>query len=93
MLCDEILHELEEEQNTNPNGPPKIVDSCPIRSIREVKADGTDIYLGDLGFRRFDYQDMNDAMEEEMLVKQRLIDENMAKVVGDPTIVWTVGGE
>jgi len=90
-LCDKVIRELEDEYKTNPDGSLEIVEVCPIRSIREVKADGTDVYLGDLGFRRYDYAELSTATEEERQKKKTLIDINMAKKTGDPSIVWSVG--
>ncbi|KAJ6486066.1 hypothetical protein C8R47DRAFT_980007, partial [Mycena vitilis] len=44
-LLDAILEELE----AAPNEPTlKIVDACPVRAIREVKEDGTDMFLGEI---------------------------------------------
>ncbi|KAJ7606781.1 acyl-CoA N-acyltransferase [Mycena polygramma] len=44
-LSDAFLVELEAARNE----PLKIVDACPVRAIREVKEDGTDIFLGEIG--------------------------------------------
>jgi hypothetical protein len=65
------------------------VDYCPVRSIREVKPDGTDVYLGDIYVDRCANKEMNDDNEDKEI---DLINVNMAKLSGDPTIVWTVGG-
>ena len=43
----------------NPNGPLEIAGSYPVRSIREVKADGTKVYLGDIRIDRCDNEEMN----------------------------------
>lgn len=59
-----------------------------MRSIREVKADGTDVYLGDILVNRCANEEMNDNKAEDL----SLIDVNLAKEPGDPTIVWTIGG-
>ncbi|KAJ7361139.1 acyl-CoA N-acyltransferase [Mycena albidolilacea] len=42
---DKLLAELEEARN---DPTLKIVDACPVGSIREVKEDGTDIFLGNI---------------------------------------------
>jgi len=89
-LCYEALRELEEEQKINPDGPLKIMESCPVRSIREVKADGTDVFLGDVGFDRCGYDEL-DATADADLEKKRLVDANRARKKGDPCIVWTFG--
>ena len=65
------------------------MDYCPVRSIREVKPDGTDMYLGDIYVDRCANKEMNDDNEDKDI---DLINVNMAKLSGDPTIVWTIGG-
>ncbi|KAJ7492076.1 hypothetical protein FB451DRAFT_1551504 [Mycena latifolia] len=45
---DKLLGELEAAREDETL---KIVDDCPVRHIREVREDGTDIFLGDIGFR------------------------------------------
>ncbi|KAJ7708904.1 GNAT domain-containing protein [Mycena rosella] len=59
---------------------------CPVRHIREVREDGTDVFIGDLGFARSSWTEVLDADE-----KARLAAENNARAVGDPDIVWHVG--
>jgi len=73
----------------NPDGPLKVVDSCPVRSIREVKADGTDVFLGDIGVDRCANEELDDDNADK---ENSLVDANMAKQTGDPSIVWTIGG-
>lgn len=62
---------------------------CPVRSIREVQADGTEIYIGDIGIDRSGYEELalSDANEQ-----QRMADINETKPIGDPSIDWTIGG-
>ncbi|KAJ7194738.1 acyl-CoA N-acyltransferase [Mycena pura] len=45
-LSDKLLAELEAARD---DPVPKIVDGCPVRIIREVVDDSTDIFLGDIG--------------------------------------------
>lgn len=84
---DRLFIELTEDIARDGDKPPKFVDACPVRSIREVQADGTDIFLGDIFFHRarFEY-----LQGEE---KKRKAGENDAKLAGDPSILWTVGGK
>ncbi|KAL0951707.1 hypothetical protein HGRIS_008382 [Hohenbuehelia grisea] len=63
----------------------KVIDGCPIRSLREVQPDGSELYLGDLGVRRCTWTEVLEERE-----KQRLVDENAARAAGDPGIVWQV---
>jgi hypothetical protein len=88
-ICDAAIRELEEEDRTNPDGPLKILDLCPVRSIREVRANGTDKYLGDIAIGRCTNDEMNDDSKDPEIDLTVL---NLAKETGDPTIVWTVGG-
>ena len=59
----------------------RIVDACPVQCIREVHADGTDTFIGDISIRR------------ESTQMEWASSENETKAVGDPTIVWTIGCE
>jgi hypothetical protein len=63
-----------------------------VRSIREVKADGTDVFLGDIDCDRCGYEELNETTEEEKTEKKSLVDANAAKQTGDPSIIWTFGG-
>ncbi|CAK5280769.1 unnamed protein product [Mycena citricolor] len=45
--ADDILAQLEAAKDDTEL---KTVDGCPVRSIREVREDGTDVFLGDIGF-------------------------------------------
>lgn len=88
-VCDAAIRELEEEHRINPDGPLKVLEFCPVRSIREVKADGTDVYLGDIGVDRCAHEELDDSNENK---GNSLVEANMAKQAGDPSIVWTIGG-
>ncbi|KAJ6566993.1 hypothetical protein B0H19DRAFT_940905 [Mycena capillaripes] len=57
-------------------------EDCPVRSIREVKADGTDVYIGNITFKRCNWWDVQGQERE------RLMAENNARPTGDPKIVW-----
>lgn len=78
---DEVLAELAQEQF---NGQLKFVGGCPVQYIREVADDGTETFIGDLFIHRcgFPHEDARAALSEE----------NEARPVGDPAIVWCVGG-
>lgn len=81
-----ILDELKEEDASNPDGPPKLVDGCPVRHLREVLPDGTDIYLGDIGIGRAQLQEVIDPVE-----RKKQVDINANKPLGDPSIIWMFG--
>ncbi|KAI9507814.1 GNAT domain-containing protein [Russula earlei] len=84
--ADAVWGELEQANAESPDGPLKVVGGCPVRSILEENEDGTYTYLGDCGIFRNRYEDVMD-MEE----RARRVQENNAKPVGDPDIVWSIG--
>jgi hypothetical protein len=76
---DKVLEDLREGKT--------VVDGCPVQHIREVQPDGTELYLGDLSVSRNAWVEVEDKD-----LRARLTKENMEKPVGDPSIVWTLGG-
>ena len=76
---DKILEDLREGKT--------MVDGCPVQHIREVRPDGTDLFLGDLSVSRNGWPEVTDEELRENMTK-----ENLDKPVGDPSIVWTLGG-
>jgi hypothetical protein len=85
--ADAIWNELEQASTESPDGPLKIVGGCPVRSILEENDDGSYTYLGDCGFIRHMFDDVTDAEE-----RARLVQENNARLPGDPDIIWSMGG-
>ncbi|KAJ7782405.1 acyl-CoA N-acyltransferase [Mycena maculata] len=63
---------------------PQFVEDCPVRSIREVKGDGTDVYLGNITFKRCSWWEVQGAQREQ------LIEQNTIRPAGDPNIIWQV---
>jgi hypothetical protein len=85
--ADAIWNELEQANTESPDGPLKVVDGCPVRSILEENDDGSYTYLGDCGFDRNMFYDVMDVEE-----RARLVQENDARPAGDPDIIWSMGG-
>ncbi|KIJ65050.1 hypothetical protein HYDPIDRAFT_88753 [Hydnomerulius pinastri MD-312] len=83
---DAIIAELKEEERLNPDGPLKLVGGCPVRHIREVLPDGTDIYLGDIGINRAQLEEVFEPEE-----RRQALEVNNSKAIGDPSIIWTFG--
>ncbi|KAG2137623.1 GNAT domain-containing protein [Suillus bovinus] len=72
---DATLEFLRKSAQDFPDGPLQFVDACPVRYLREVKEDGTDVLLGDVGFRRWKQTQEDDAKKQ----------------AGDPTIQYAIG--
>lgn len=83
--ADALLQELRDLQD-KADGP-YLVSGCPFKIIREVKDDGTDVFLGDVSIGRNDYEYKSFA-ERETLVQERT-----EKRPGDPGICWCFGGQ
>ncbi|KAI0361483.1 hypothetical protein OH77DRAFT_1417744 [Trametes cingulata] len=84
--ADAALEELKRASADHPDEPPIFVSACPVRSLREVREDGTDIFLGDITLVR---ERWPDVMDKE--VKERLAKPNAEKPAGDPGIIWCIG--
>lgn len=87
-LSDGTLKELEAAKES----PDLIlVGDCPVRAIREVKGDGEDTFIGDIGIMRSaDGKLMAPAGADDER-KAKYVEENAARKLGDPKITWTVG--
>ncbi|OJA14980.1 hypothetical protein AZE42_12059, partial [Rhizopogon vesiculosus] len=83
---DAILEYLRKSEEKFPNGPLQFVDACPVRHIREVKENGTDVLIGDFAFGRGSFEEVLDGVE-----RKQMQEENAYKKAGDPTIQFSVG--
>lgn len=70
------------------------VGHCPVQAIREVLDNGQDVYLGDINFTRLRDGKLLGPSGVEVNAEQapRYAAENAGRAIGDPDIVWTVGG-
>jgi RimJ/RimL family protein N-acetyltransferase len=84
---DSVLHELFKAEIDDPHGRPKIVEGCPVNILREVREDGSEVYLGDISIKRYNWVEVADQDQ-----KSRLLEENTRRSVGDPDIIWGFGG-
>ncbi|KZT44632.1 hypothetical protein SISSUDRAFT_37929 [Sistotremastrum suecicum HHB10207 ss-3] len=80
---DQEWTELQEAASKNSEAP-RVFGFCPVRSIREVQEDGSQLYLGDCCFDRWGADLITDEVEE-------IGRENEEKPVGDESIIWTFG--
>ncbi|KAF7971418.1 hypothetical protein HWV62_21280 [Athelia sp. TMB] len=83
------LRELREAETRDPEGALIFVDHCPIRSIREIKPSGEEIFIGDCGIQRCLFDEFEG--DEDSTKLTQAVEENTGKVTGDPSIVWCVG--
>ena len=87
-----IIDALEKHQRDKPLGTPGFAGGCPVRYLREVKInpDGSEeeFLIGDVGFSRHGFPEIDDRVQADAMTM-----ENMSRAVGDPEIVWMVGGE
>ncbi|KAK0481810.1 hypothetical protein IW261DRAFT_1583758 [Armillaria novae-zelandiae] len=88
LLSDKILEELDSARD---EALLRIVDDCPVRYIREVREDGTDVFIGDVAIIRCTMMDLTTSSEISQEEKDRLLVENISRPAGDPKIVWTIG--
>jgi len=70
----------------------KVVGECPVRAIREVQDDGTDIYIGDIGISRCNHGELIGLNELDWENGPKCKEENDALKVGDLRILWVIGG-
>ncbi|KAK7690816.1 hypothetical protein QCA50_005916 [Cerrena zonata] len=59
---------------------------CPLKCIRHVKEDGTQVLVGNVGVGRCSFS----YLEDDQKAKQ-LAAENERRSIGDPEIVWALG--
>jgi len=77
--CSTKISKGEEEGNER-----ILFSECPVQSIREVRENGEEIYIGEARIARSAYLDVRD--EEESI---RMTRTNLDRPVGDPEILWT----
>lgn len=84
---DSLLKDLYDAADNN--RAPIVSRGCPVRSLREIKEDGSDLFIGDISIDRagrFTY--LRDAESEA-----QKIEHNKSLPTGDPEIIWDIGGE
>jgi len=85
-----ILQELEGAKDASEL---LLVESCPVRVIREVKEDGSDVFIGDIGVTRCAHGELMGLNGIDWEKKAMLEGKNNDLPVGDPSIIWSFGGE
>ena len=89
-VAEEILKELEDAKD---DPTLKIVKECPVSYLREVKEDGSDVFIGSLSISTCVHGELMgpDGVDWENKKKQE--DENNSLKTGDARIVWCFGGK
>ena len=86
--ADGLLDELRTAEKEGPSGKQlKVVGGCPLKHIREVQENGTDVFIGRIWVGRDQYEDVFGKAE-----RRAAVEENDARPVDDPSIRWTIGG-
>ncbi|KIL71627.1 hypothetical protein M378DRAFT_183008 [Amanita muscaria Koide BX008] len=88
LKFDSILEELESARD---DPRLRITDGCPVGYLREIKDDGTELFIGEISIKRFNYGELIGPNELNWDTKAAFEDENSKRPVGDPGIVWTIG--
>ncbi|TFL03237.1 hypothetical protein BDV98DRAFT_545088 [Pterulicium gracile] len=81
--------EIEDELPSDAELVERFISGCVVDSVREVRADGTDVFIGNAGFRHCNTMELCEGATEDD--KERLEAENDARPLGDPGILWTYG--
>ena len=85
---------FEDMEDFKDDSTPKVVGEFPVRAIREVQEDGTDIYIGDIGISRCGYGELQlmdlNRVDCENASERKKINDSLN--LGDPSILWAIGG-
>ena len=89
-FSEETMKELEDAKD---DPTPKIVKGCPVTYMREVKEDGSDVFIGSLDITPCIYGELMGPDGVDWENKKKLEDENNSLNTGDARIVWCFGGK
>ncbi|KDQ63163.1 hypothetical protein JAAARDRAFT_29169 [Jaapia argillacea MUCL 33604] len=78
---DSVLRELEEGFQNGGGTELPFVGGCPVRSLREVKEDGEEVFIGDCTIIR----------GRDVEIGAEAAKASAEKQVGDPEIIWAIG--
>ena len=71
----------------------KFVKECPVSYLREVKEDGSDVFIGSLALTTCLYGELMGPDGLDWENKKKLEDENNKLKAGDARIVWSFGSK
>lgn len=84
--ADGLLDALRTLEKERPGKELNIVGGCPLKHIREVQENGTEVFIGRVWVSRDRYTDVLGKAE-----RRAAVEENNARPVGDSAIRWTIG--
>ena len=84
--CRKVTDEVWSEIKAKGTEESHVFGGVPVRSICEIQANGSWVYLGDFGFVR---AQAKQVLEPEL--REQATKENYDRPVGDPEIDWAVG--
>ena len=87
---EETLKELEDEKD---NPTLKMVKRCPVSFLREVKEDGTEVFIGSLAIHTNVHGELMNPDGVDWENKKKWEEENNKLEAGDPRIIWCFGGK
>lgn len=70
-----------------------VTDGCPVRFLREIREDGSELLIGDVGILRCNHGEAMGPSGLDWDNKSKYEAENNELSVGDPRIVWNIGGK
>jgi len=85
-IAEQTLKELEDAKDE-----PKFVKECPVSFLREVRDDGSDIFIGILDINPCVYGEFMGPDGVNWENKKKLEDENNSLKTGDTRIIWCFG--
>ncbi|KAF8641199.1 hypothetical protein AX17_000834 [Amanita inopinata Kibby_2008] len=86
--ADAILNELDAARDDKHL---RVVDGCPVRYLREIREDGTELLLGDIGIFKCNQGEIMGPNGLDWDSKSKYEEENNRRPAGDPETVWSIG--
>lgn len=83
--ADALLNTICSPNTGHTNSHPRFVGGCPAKCIREVRNDGTDVFVGYITVHRGVYVDVPDETK-----RRTITEENEKKPIDDPSIRWSI---
>jgi RimJ/RimL family protein N-acetyltransferase len=84
---------LKELEDAKDDPTLRIVKECPVSFLREIKEDGTDVFIGSLAITPSVYGELMGPDGVDWENKKKRENENDSLKAGDPRIIWCFGGK